>query len=188
LLPAILDVVNNPEFAGTRKRVFDLGCGNGAINHEMAKRGWEVTGVGPSEEGVAHARQKSPDLNISVGNAYEDLAARFGRFPLVVSLEVIEHVYFPHQMAACIHSLLEEGTAIISTPYHGYWKNLAIALLGGFDAHWGPLTDHGHIKFWSIRTLTELLHKALLEDIEFLRVGRIPILGKSMIAIAKRKA
>jgi 2-polyprenyl-6-hydroxyphenyl methylase/3-demethylubiquinone-9 3-methyltransferase len=78
------------------------------------------------------------------------------------------------------------GTAILSTPYHGYWKNLAMALTGKMDAHFTALWDHGHIKFWSVRTLTLLLEEAGFRDIHFERVGRIPPLAKAMIAVARR--
>ena len=78
------------------------------------------------------------------------------------------------------------GTAILSTPYHGYWKNLALALSGQMDRHFTALWDHGHIKFWSMRTLTILLEAAGFHDIRFERVGRIPPLAKAMIAVARR--
>jgi len=84
-------------------------------------------------------------------------------------------------------SLLEPGgTAIISTPYHGYWKNLVMALSGKLDAHFTVLWEHGHIKFWSIKTLSTLLADAGFVDIRFERVGRVPLLAKSMIAIARK--
>ena len=76
--------------------------------------------------------------------------------------------------------------AIISTPYHGYWKNLALAITGKMDAHFTALWDHGHIKFWSMKTLSELLYEAGFVNIRFERVGRIPPLAKSMIAVAYR--
>ena len=89
--------------------------------------------------------------------------------------------------AATLFALLEPGgTAIVSTPYHGYWKNLALALSGKMDAHFTALWDYGHIKFWSVATLTRLLAEAGFVDIRFQRVGRIPALAKSMIAIARR--
>lgn len=78
------------------------------------------------------------------------------------------------------------GAAILSTPYHGYWKNLAMALSGKMDAHFTALWDHGHIKFWSINTLTALLEEAGLRDLHFERVGRFPALAKSMIAVARK--
>ena len=108
-------------------------------------------------------------------------------FPIVISLEVVEHVYAPRDYAATLLSLVEPGgVAIVSTPYHGYLKNLALALAGAMDRHFTALWDHGHIKFWSMSTLEQLLREAGFGSIEFHRVGRIPQLAKSMIAVARR--
>ena len=86
-----------------------------------------------------------------------------------------------------VHALLEDGgTAIISTPFHGYWKNLVLALTGKMDHHFTALWDHGHIKFWSMKTLTRLLREAGFRSVRYERVGRVPALAKSMIAIATR--
>ena len=160
---------------------------NGSVASALARLGWDVTGVDPSAEGIAQANANYPELRLEQGSAYDDLVARYGRFPVVTSLEVVEHVYFPRRYAATLFALLEPGgTAIVSTPYHGYWKNLALALSGKMDAHFTALWDYGHIKFWSIATLTRLLAEAGFVDIRFQRVGRIPALAKSMIAIARR--
>lgn len=169
------------------RRVFDLGCGNGSVANELTNLGWDVTGVDPSTEGIARAKEQYPHLNLHEGSAYDELPALYGQFPVVTSLEVVEHVYDPRRYAATLFALVRPGgTAIVSTPYHGYWKNLALAITGRMDAHFTALWDHGHIKFWSIRTLSELLHEAGFVDIRFERVGRVPVLAKSMIAIARR--
>jgi len=188
LLPAVM-----AEMAGLKAalrgggRVFELGCGNGSVANEFAKQGWDVSGVDPSIEGVAQAKARFPSLKLEEGSAYDDLVARYGRFPVVTSLEVVEHVYAPRQYANTLFSLLEPGgTAIVSTPYHGYWKNLALAVSGKMDAHFTALWDHGHIKFWSVDTLGALLREAGFHDIRFERVGRTPLLAKSMIAIARK--
>jgi 2-polyprenyl-6-hydroxyphenyl methylase/3-demethylubiquinone-9 3-methyltransferase len=112
----------------------------------------------------------------------------FGRWPFVLCLEVVEHVYFPHRLARTLLELCEPGgRAIVSTPYHGYWKNLALSLVpGAWDRHHHPLSDHGHIKFWSAATLSVLLCQAGFASVRFERVGRIPALAKSMIAVAER--
>jgi 2-polyprenyl-6-hydroxyphenyl methylase/3-demethylubiquinone-9 3-methyltransferase len=100
---------------------------------------------------------------------------------------VIEHVFLPRQFVRRIFDLLEPGgTALISTPYHGYWKNLALALTGKMDAHYTALWDYGHIKFWSINTLTAVLTEAGFEVLRVLPVGRIRPLAKSMLAVARR--
>lgn len=185
LLPAVKAILANK--LPSSRRIFELGCGNGSVAKALSKLGFEVTGVDASEEGIAQAHQSYPDLNLHLGSAYDDLRNQFGQFPVVISLEVVEHLYSPRKFAKTIYNLLEvEGTAIISTPYHGYWKNLTMALTGTMDAHFTALWDFGHIKFWSIKTLRNLLQEAGFQDISFMRVGRIPSLAKSMIVIARK--
>jgi 2-polyprenyl-3-methyl-5-hydroxy-6-metoxy-1,4-benzoquinol methylase len=187
VLPDVIRMLERIDFRGQAKRVFDIGCGNGSADARLTELGYEVIGIEPSAEGVARAREAFPHLQIHQASCYDDLAARFGQFPVVISLEVIEHVFLPREFCRCVYSLLQnEGSAIISTPYNGYWKNLAISLVGGMDRHYNPLWDYGHIKFFSRRTFRQILSEAGLRDIRFCRVGRIAPLAKSMIAIARK--
>jgi hypothetical protein len=78
------------------------------------------------------------------------------------------------------------GIGILSTPYHGYWKNLALAIAGKWDDHLTALWDGGHVKFFSIVTLRILLAEIGFKGVHFIRVGRIPPLAKSMIAIVRK--
>jgi len=185
LLPALETELGR--LAGDDKRLFDLGCGNGSVGAAFSRSGWNVTGVDVSSDGIAYAKRVHPELRLETGSAYDDLAGKFGVFPVVVSLEVVEHLYDPRTYASTLFGLLVPGgTAIVSTPYHGYWKNLVLSVTGKMDNHFHALWDHGHIKFWSIPTLTELLREAGFETPRFERVGRIPPLAKSMIAIARK--
>ena len=172
---------------GNTPRLFDLGCGNGSVGAQLAEHGWSVTGVDPSSEGIKQAREAYPHLRFDEGSAYDQLATKYGQFSVVISLEVVEHVYAPRDYAKTLFNLVEPGgTAIVSTPYHGYFKNLALAVTGKMDRHFTALWDHGHIKFWSIPTLTALLTEVGFQDIRFHRVGRVPALAKSMIAVAEK--
>jgi 2-polyprenyl-6-hydroxyphenyl methylase/3-demethylubiquinone-9 3-methyltransferase len=187
LLPNVIEALTDANRIGEQRRLFELGCGNGSMANALTERGWDVTGVDPSAEGIEQAQAAYPDLKLETGSAYDDLAARYGRFPVVLSLEVVEHVYAPRDYARTVFDLLERGgVAILSTPYHGYWKNLALALTGKMDAHFTALWDHGHIKFWSMRTLGELLREIGFVDVRFERVGRVPALAKAMVAIARK--
>ena len=168
-------------------RIMDLGCGGGATAAMVAGLGFSVTAVDPSETGIQVATEAYPTVRFAVRSAYDDLSTEFGEFDAVISLEVVEHCYWPRLFTKTILSLLRPGgLAIISTPFHGYWKNLALAIAGKFDAHWSPLWDGGHIKFWSEKTLHALLDEAGLLEVEFQRVGRVPPLAKSMIATARK--
>lgn len=167
--------------------VFEIGCGNGATANMLAQKGYEVVGVDTSEDGITMANKEYPELNLFRGSAYDALADKYGTFPAVISLEVIEHCYYPRKFANTLYELLEEGgTAIVSTPYHGYFKNLALAVSGKLDNHFTALWDGGHIKFWSMHTLGVLLKEAGFSEVNFVRVGRFPALAKSMIAVARK--
>lgn len=183
--PVVAEIESTLNLSGVR--VFDLGCGNGAFARHLKQLSHTVVGVDPSADGIALAKQSDPDLQLFAGNAYEPLAEVHGKFPVVVSLEVVEHVYYPRKFAKCVADLLESGgKAIISTPYHSYLKNLALALSGKMDGHFTALWDHGHIKFWSVKTLTELFAEQGMTVEKVLRVGRIPILGMSMILVLRK--
>lgn len=185
LLPKIDEILDG---LTCEKRLFELGCGNGSVANHLVENKWEVIGVDPSVQGIEQANRYYPEISLSIGSAYDDLYEKYGDSPVVLSLEVVEHVYAPRDYAATLYSLVESGgVAIISTPYHGYFKNLALALTGKMDNHFTALWDHGHIKFWSIETLTFLLEEAGFIDIKIYRVGRIPILAKSMIAVAYKR-
>ena len=180
LLPAVKQMLASS--GTTDRRLFDCGCGNGSFGHKLVEDGWEVTGVDPSEDGVTIAKKHFPDVRVEFGSTEEDLAARFGTFPVVISLEVVEHVYAPREYISRIRDLLEPGgSVILSTPYHGYLKNLAIAITDKWDHHHTVLWDHGHIKFWSVATLSELLHESGFKVEDVARVGRMPALAKSMV-------
>jgi 2-polyprenyl-6-hydroxyphenyl methylase/3-demethylubiquinone-9 3-methyltransferase len=185
LWPILLDILAKHPLS--ERRAFDLGCGNGATANMLFEHGYDVTGIDLSESGIALGRESFPHLKLDVGNVYDELAERYGQFPVVVSLEVIEHCFYPRRFARTFYHLLSDrGVGILSTPYHGYWKNLALAAVGKWDDHLTVLSEEGHIKFFSIRTLETLLAETGFSQIRFLRAGRIPTLAKSMIAVVRK--
>ena len=185
LWPIIKSIVEAQPFA--ERRAFDLGCGNGSSCKLLAELGFKVVGVDPSASGISHARNNFPDFEFHEGSAYDDLAARHGRFPLVISLEVVEHCYDPFAYARTLYDLVEDGgMAIVSTPYHGYLKNLALAVAGKWDAHFGALWHGGHIKFFSVKTMRSLLEGVGFRDLRIIRAGRFSPLAKSMVALARK--
>lgn len=182
LLPALEKLLR--EHTGRKQRLFDLGCGNGSVANYLSDAGYSVVGVDPSVSGIQQANITYPHLDLRIGSAYDNLVDTWGRFPLVYSLEVIEHVYAPREFMRGMRNLVEPGgTVILSTPYHGYWKYLALSLTGKMDAHLSPLWDHGHIKFWSISSLTTLFRESGFVVSKVVRVGRLPALARSMFIV-----
>jgi 2-polyprenyl-3-methyl-5-hydroxy-6-metoxy-1,4-benzoquinol methylase len=109
-------------------------------------------------------------------------------FDVVISLEVVEHLFNPHHLVETARAVLKPGgCAIISTPYHGYLKNLALALFDKWDFHHHPERVGGHIKFWSKRTLRSLFDaNNAFRAIEFRGAGRAPYLWNSMIWVFQK--
>jgi 2-polyprenyl-3-methyl-5-hydroxy-6-metoxy-1,4-benzoquinol methylase len=185
LLPTMAAVLDTLEIQP--KKAFDLGCGNGSVAAWLTARGYQVTGVDPSATGIAAAKCAWPEISLHEGSCYEPLSDKYGTFPLVISLEVVEHVYAPRLYARSMYDLLVDGGyAVISTPYHGYLKNLLLAVSGKLDAHFTALWDHGHIKFWSPKTLSALMTEAGFCVIKLHRVGRFPPIAKSMMMIVRK--
>lgn len=184
LLPALLSMLNR----STNKAILDLGCGNGFLANYLLKQGYNVYGTDASEKGIAIARQVNPDRfflqDLSMGNLPEELQAV--QFDTIVSTEVIEHLYDPEGFIDyCKRCLPSGGELILSTPYHGYWKNLMLSVTNHWDTHLDPTWHGGHIKFWSRRTLSRLLADKGFTVVAFKGCGRIPYFWMSMIIKAK---
>lgn len=167
-----------------KARVLDLGCGNGSMTAALCCPDWRMYGVDASESGTRLARQHFPSITFTCGLIEPGLVASLGAdsFDAIVCAEVVEHMYYPRDLARCAFDLLRPGGRfVITTPYHGYVKNCALAFSGSMDRHWSPLWDGGHIKFWSWKTMRTLLDEAGFRDLTFQGVGRIPFLWKSMV-------
>jgi 2-polyprenyl-3-methyl-5-hydroxy-6-metoxy-1,4-benzoquinol methylase len=171
--------------------VADLGCGNGAILAQFRSHGFELHGLDMSRSGLAEGEKAYPSIQFSYADLTADLSSHpvAGKCDVVISTEVVEHVFLPRTFAAnCFRMLKPKGRLVVSTPYHGYLKNLALAVTGKMDPHFNVLWDYGHIKFWSTRTLSELLREAGFKVERFRGVGRVPFLWKTMVLVARKPA
>lgn len=168
--------------------ILDVGCGNGTLCRKLAQAGFSVVGLESSRTGVEAARQSIPGGVFYEMSVYDDpRQIAEGPFDAVVSTEVIEHLFLPKALPKLAAAKLKSnGFLVLSTPYHGYLKNLFLSLANGWDRHWSPGWDGGHVKFWSRRTLTRLLESNGFRVVEFHGAGRIPWLWKSMVLVARK--
>lgn len=171
-------------------RLLDLGCGNGALCRYLDSHGFDVVGMEPDRDVIRISLEQLPSTPFYMLGVDCDptlITSHEGLFDAIVSTEVIEHLYAPHLLPRFAwHCLRPGGLLIVTTPYHGYLKNLVLSLAGKWDHHHTALWHGGHIKFWSRATLTKLLADEGFVPHSFIGVGRVPRLWKSMILVMRK--
>ena len=147
----------------------------------------KTLGIDLSAEGIRQANMKSKKTikfkNISI----DQLKKNKKKFNFITCFEVIEHQYLPDDFLKSIYNLMEkDGYLLLSTPYNGYIKNLIISLLNKNDWHYNPLWRHGHIKFFSIKTMKKILQECHFKIKEIKYSGRFYPLSCSMIFLCQK--
>jgi len=170
--------------------ILDVGCGNGSFANYLIRIGYNVYGTDASDSGISIASITNPNRFYLQNLSTDDLPTELNgiQFRTIISTEVVEHLYDPRKYIQFCKSILEKsggGNLIISTPYHGYLKNLALSIFNAWDKHFTVLWDGGHIKFWSFKTLTQLLREYHFEIVSFKGCGRFPYFWKSMVINSK---
>jgi SAM-dependent methyltransferase len=107
----------------------DVGCGTGALAERLAARGFEVTGVDPSEGMLEIMRARDPEL-IAVRASGTELPFADDSFDLVLTVAAMHHIAEP----GAVRQTLAEMTRVSKpagrilvwdhNPRNPYWSNL----------------------------------------------------------------
>lgn len=111
--------------AGRDAAAVDIGCGVGRTSLALARAGYAVHGVDPSDRAVALAAATAAAEGLEgraafrVGDATAAPPAEWvGRFGLAVCSEVIEHVEAPERVVEYARQVLRPGGVLILTTPH----------------------------------------------------------------------
>ena len=167
--------------------LLDIGCGDGVLTSKISRFFRHTTGIDLSGTGIELALKIKNEKLTFQNMSIEDMIDSKKKFKFITSFEVIEHQYLPDDFLNKINQILDDdGILLLSTPYNGYIKNLMISLLGKNDWHYNPLWRHGHIKFFSVNTLKNLLEKCNFKIIKNKFSGRFYPISCSMIFLNKK--
>ena len=192
-LAAVLDALSELP-AGSC--VLDAGCGGGDFAVGLAEAGYEVIGSDASASAIRAARDRGIG-RFEQASLYEDLLAPFDnpKISAIVSVEVIEHLYSPLTFVRRAHEALPDGgLLVVTTPYWGWLKNIALAVTNRMDRSLTALWEGGHIKHFSRRTLTQLMEENGFETTGFSGAGettrqrRIPYLWSGMMMAFRKRS
>ncbi|MBB1059131.1 class I SAM-dependent methyltransferase [Marilutibacter spongiae] len=160
-----------PPVAGS---LLDVGCGGGGFLVRARAFGWDVQGVEPDPVAAAVASE------VSGATVVPSLDALDGRlFDRVTLSHVVEHAHEPMALIEdCVRRLRPGGTLWLATPnIHGIGHRV-------FGRHWQALETPRHLAMPSAPALAQLLERAGLVDVRFVRRGRGA--GKRIRASATR--
>ena len=145
------------------RTLLDVGCGTGAILHELQARGVTVRGLEYSEAALAYCRERGLDV-IRLDLTQESLPTPAVPYDVVLSTEVAEHL--PEQMAdPLVDALTSQGPTVVFTAAtpgqegldhvneqpHSYWIAKFAARGFALDEHLTPAWRsewHGRTATW----------------------------------------
>ncbi len=143
-----------------RRQLLDVGSGLGYFLLHGQRRGWQVTGIEPSAEAAAYARQMG--LTVKEFFLEEDTADRLGTFDAIHLSEVLEHLPDPGATLELLHRrLAPEGVICIVVP-NDYNPFQWAARVVGETSPWWVKIPH-HINYFDLSSLRRLLTRRRFE-------------------------
>jgi ubiquinone/menaquinone biosynthesis C-methylase UbiE len=107
------------EISIKKGRILDVGAGSAWVAEHFTKLGFEVISMDISLINLQKAKQKIPsNLHNCVSSDAFNLPYKSGSFDIVISSEVIEHVFNPEEFVKELSRVVKKGgSLIITTPY-----------------------------------------------------------------------
>jgi|GEM_PF-2089909 len=167
-------------------KVLDYGCGKGKILSEIYKINpqSQLYGADISKIALESASQTVPAANLLLIDENQAVSLPSGGLDLVVSLDVIEHIYDTEMVFQEFNRLLKPGgKLLLSVPYYGLVKNVVIALIG-FETVYEPTTPH--IRSYTENTLKKTAQRFGFKPLKFGRYGRFYPVNRGMYLLAEK--
>ncbi len=159
------------------RTALDVGCGAGLLCEPLARLGASVTGIDAAPENIAAAEIHAAQSGLAIDYRAGGVEGLDGRFDLVTSLEVIEHVSDPAGFVRGLARVLaDNGLLILSTPNRTPLSRLAMITIAEGTGRI-PRGTHDWNKFLTPDELTALLRDAGLRVIDTRGLGFSPATG-----------
>lgn len=164
--------------------VLDLGCGEGAFTGQLAGWGAAPVGVDVAHEALRRARSHHSELDFRLAEVDGTLPLADASVDVCWASEVLAHVPDTAGLLSEVRRVLKpRGALLVTTPYHGPVRTLALALRG-FEQAFDPRGPY--LRFYTARSLRELLQDFGFEIERIEAAGGLPLLRRLLLASARR--
>jgi 2-polyprenyl-3-methyl-5-hydroxy-6-metoxy-1,4-benzoquinol methylase len=168
--PKIIELYNG------ERLVLDIGCGSGAL-------GARIKQINP--DAVVHGIDISPEAGIVAGKRLDrfvcldldrEALPDFGAaYDLIILGDLLEHLKRPDTFLAELRSRLRnDGHIILSVPNIANYSIRLRLLLGEFSYTETGILDRTHVRFFTYRTITEMMEECGFRIEERRFISRFP--------------
>lgn len=151
---------------GRHQRVLEVGCGSGYVSRHLVERGNQVVGIDIDPDAVHAARQVIAEVHCCDLDIVDASSVVSGPFDVIVLADVLEHVRDPDRVLADLLGVLgPDGRVVLSIPNVAHVDVRLMLLLGEWRYQLLGLLDDTHLRWFTCRSIADLLRAAGLEPV-----------------------
>jgi len=159
---------------GWNRRVLELGAAHGHVTRALAAQNNRVTAVEFDPEAATVLKTMAEEVVIGDLNVPETLSSVTGPFDVLLAGDVLEHLLDPERVLLQALTLLAPGGHVVVSLPNIAHADVRLSLLAGrFEYNAYGLLDATHLRFFTYKTLQDLVKRAGLVITEMQRV-RVP--------------
>jgi 2-polyprenyl-3-methyl-5-hydroxy-6-metoxy-1,4-benzoquinol methylase len=177
--PVDPDAANNAhafmlQMVGWNQTVLELGAAAGHITRALAGQSCRVTAIEYDQDAAVDLKEIADHVIVGDLNDPDIFSGFADQFDVVLAGDVLEHLLFPQQVLNRAAKLLVPGgKVVVSLPHVGHVDVRLSLLQGRFDYNAFGLLDDTHIRFFTLKTIREMVKRSGLVITDLRRV-RIP--------------
>jgi SAM-dependent methyltransferase len=146
-------------------KILDVGAASGYLGKIWRRSGHYIAGIECDAAAAEKAREYYDAFQVADIETFEFSYRR--EFDYIVFADVLEHLRDPAAvLRRCIPALKESGKIIISVPNIANWIIRLGLLCGKFDYMDRGILDRTHLRFFTLRSLKQLMSEVSCEVLD----------------------
>jgi 2-polyprenyl-3-methyl-5-hydroxy-6-metoxy-1,4-benzoquinol methylase len=155
------------KLVGSNQRVLELGCASGYLSEMMTRQGCEVVGVERESKAALMAERFCRQVIVGDLNVLGIIPYSQESFDVLLLADILEHLVDPLAVLQRFVGYVKgNGRIILSIPNVANWAIRWELLNGKWNYTDGGSMDRTHLRFYTRRTIRELLNMAGLTIVQ----------------------